>query len=432
MTKPYDVLLLAPVGTWENLHTAIAAGCDEIYFGIKNLNMRAGGAKNFDLRELPEIARICHESGVRAYLTLNVVVYDSELGQIRKILEKVKEAGIDGVIAMDLSVILTARELGVEVHVSVQAGISNSAAVRHYAEWSDRVVLARELTLSQQRKVVEQIREKNIRGPKGELVEVEVFAHGALCVSVSGKCGMSLLANNKSANRGVCLQPCRHAYTVIDKETGQEFEVDNEYVMSSQDLCTIGFLDRLLETGIKVLKIEGRGRAPEYVDTVIRCYHEAIDSVNDGTYSLEKIQDWNERLGTVFNRGLSDGYYLGKSFKDWAGIYGSRSTKTKVNVGRVSHYFDKLKVVEVKLEAADLSVGDEYLISGSSHELIRGIVNGLRLGNEDEVGSAEKGQTVSFRVSGEVKKGDQVYKLEPGKDFLIDNKPLVEQNIVQN
>lgn len=420
MPKKYDVKLLAPVGNWENLHTAIAAGCDEIYFGVKNLNMRAGGAKNFDIEELPKIAEVCHKSNVKCYLALNVVLYDSEMSIMHKIVDKVKEVRVDGIIAMDLAAIIYAHKVGVEVHISVQAGISNSQAVKHYAQWSDRVVLARELTLSMQAKVVEEIKKQNICGPKGELVEVEVFAHGALCVSVSGKCGMSLLANNKSANRGVCLQPCRRAYTVTDKETGQEFVVDNEYVMSSQDLCTVGFLDKLLQTGIKVLKIEGRGRGAEYVDTVIRVYREAIDAVNEGTFTLDKIQQYNERLGTVFNRGLSEGYYLGKSFKDWAGIYGSRATKNKKLVGKVLHYFDKLQVAEITLQADDLATGEEYLISGGDEDkaIVRGSVQDLRSAEGDSIMLAKKGTIISLKVSQPVRKGDQVYKMVPNEDYL--------------
>ncbi len=418
MSNKYDVKLLAPAGSWENLYTAIAAGCDEVYFGVKSLNMRVGGAKNFDIKDLQKISQICHQSKVKCYLTLNTIIYDSELSTMRKIIDKVKEAEVDGIIAMDLAAITYAHQIGVEVHISVQAGISNTESVKYYSQWADRVVLARELTLTMQKKVIEQIKSQDIRGPKGELVEVEVFAHGALCVAISGKCGISLLANNKSANRGMCLQPCRRAYTVTDKETGQEFVVDNEYVMSSQDLCTIGFLDKLLETEVKVLKIEGRARGPEYVNTVVKTYREAIDAINEGSYNLEKIKDWNQRLGTVFNRGLSDGYYLGKSFKDWAGIYGSRATKVKTLVGTVRHFFDKLSVAEVVLQADGLTVGDEYMISGETHEAIFGILDDLRSENGSKINQGKKGETVTFATPKAAKKGDKVYKFVPNEDFL--------------
>ncbi len=413
-----EVKLLAPAGSFAALHTALQAGCDEVYFGVEKLNMRVGARKNFKLEDLPEIVRLCREKRVKCYLVLNTVLYDEDLTEAYRIIDEIRKTGVNGIIAMDLAAILYARKVGLEVHVSVQAGISNLEAVRFYSRWSDRLVLARELDLPKQKYICEQIRQQEIRGPSGRLVEIEVFAHGALCVSVSGKCGMSLLTYNKSANRGECIQPCRRRYKVIDVETDREMEVEDQYIMSSQDLCTIGFLDELVATGITVLKIEGRNKPPEYVDTVIRTYREALDSLANNDYTEEKILEWNERLGTVYNRGLSSGYYLGKKFKDWSGIYGSKATKEKVYVGLVTHYFPKARVAEIKIEAEDLSIGDEYLIIGNTSGTVRGEVAELRNNEQETIKLSNQGELVSFPVDSRVRENDKVYKFVDRKKKL--------------
>ncbi len=410
MSQKYSPKLLAPAGSFENLYTALNAGADEIYFGGKELNMRSASSKNFEIKDFKKVAKLCHQKGVKCYLTLNTVLFDEDLKQSYKLIDAVKKSGIDGVIVSDVASILYAYQKGVEVHVSVQSSITNIESVKFYSQWADRVVLARELDLKMQKQICTQIKKQKITGPSGNLVEVEVFAHGALCVAISGKCGMSLLTYNKSANRGECLQPCRRKYKIEDTETGRELAVENEYVMSSSDLCTIGFLDEILDTGITVLKIEGRNKPAEYVDTVIKTYREALDAVKENTYTEEKIKQWNQDLGTVYNRGLGSGYYLGKTFKDWSGLYGSRATKKKTYLGDITHFYPKIKVAEILLRADGLKIGEEYIIVGADSGLVRGKIEELRSDDQREIEKAKKGEIISIKISSKVKKGDKIYK----------------------
>ena len=338
-----QIELMAPDGSWENLRAAIKAGANSIYFGVGSLNMRARSAKNFSLEELPEIVKLCNDNNVKTYLTLNIVFYDNELLEMKNICDKAKEAGITAVIAADFAAIEYASSIGLDVHISTQANISNYSAVKFYAKYADVVVLARELDLEKIKDIIKKIKEDNLLGPKGNLLRVEIFVHGALCVSISGKCYMSLGLYNHSANRGDCLQPCRRKYQVTDTETKNELVIDNNFVMSPKDLCTISFLDKILDAGVEVLKIEGRGRSPEYVYSVVKTYREAVDSYLSGNYSPEKITFWKGELETVFNRGFWEGgYYLGKKMGEWSGEYGSLATKVKENLGKVENYYSVL------------------------------------------------------------------------------------------
>lgn len=409
--KNYNhIELLAPAGSFESLRAAIGAGADAIYFGVEGFNMRANTAKKFTLDDLREIADICHEHDVKCYLALNTLVYDNNVEDMKAAIDAVKEAGVDAVISFDFSVIEYARSIGVEVHISTQHSISNIEAVKFFAQWSDRVVLARELTLDQIKEIVEQIKEQDVRGPKGRLVEIEVFIHGAMCVAVSGRCGMSLYMYNTSANCGKCSQPCRRTYTVKDRGTGKELDIDNEYVMSTQDLCTIGMIDEIMDSGVVSLKVEGRGRAPEYVDEVIRCYREAIESVKNGSFDKEKVEAWNERLGTVYNRKMSEGFYRGKAFKYWSQGAHSQATQKKELVGTVEHYYPKIGVVEVRVHASDVRDTDECLFLGKTTGLLRAKPEKMMI-DEDQVEHAEKGSVITFKVPSRVRKNDKFYKI---------------------
>ncbi len=412
--KQYNPEILAPVGSWESLTTAINAGADSVYFGIGELNMRSHSAQNFTVEDLPEIARQVHEANMKCYLALNVLVYDEEIEEMKGMIDAAKDAGIDAVIAFDLSVINYAREIGQDVHISTQHSISNIEAIKFFSQFTDRVVLARELTLEQIAEIRDQIKEQNVRGPKGELVEIEDFIHGAMCVSVSGRCGMSLYCHNTSANRGKCFQPCRRVYQVTDPSTGKAMKVDNNFVMSPEDLCTIGLLDDVLEAGVQVLKIEGRGRPAEYVDTVVRCYREAIEAINNGTYTDKKIKEWNERLGTVFNRGLSEGFYRGKAWKYWSGIGGSKATETKEFVGPVTRYYPKLGVAEIAVQASELADGQEVIFIGKTTGVHRQKAEELVV-NEKPVEISKQGDELTFKVTDRVRKGDNMYKVSPPK-----------------
>jgi len=407
--------ILAPVGSFEMLAAALNAGADEIYFGVGSLNMRVGAKANFNLTELSEIVKRCKEFDVKTNLTLNTVMFDEDLAEVKETIKAAKLAGVDNVIAMDLAVILESFNQGLEVHASVQAGITNIEAVKHYAKYCDRVVLARECDLNQQAKIVQEINRQKITGPKGNLVEVEVFAHGALCVSISGKCGMSLLANNKSANRGKCLQPCRRKYEIKDLETGQKFDVENEYVMSSGDLATIGFLDQLIKAGVMVLKIEGRGKNPEYVDMTVKIYKKALDAVWDGSFGPEKIKTWQKDLEKVYNRKLTEGYYLGKSVKEWSGSYGSLATEKKLFVGEVSHVFKKSQILELKVLSTEFSLNQELLIIGTVSGVSRMQVLEIRNEAAENVEAVEKGRVYSFKPSvfpAKVKQKDKIYLIQ--------------------
>ena len=355
---------MAPVGSRESLAAAIQAGADSIYFGIENLNMRSRSASAFTIDDLREIAGVCNDHGMKSYLTVNVIIYDNDMEQMRTIVRAAKEAGISAVIASDVSVMNFARSIGQEVHLSTQLNITNIESLKFYALFADVVVLARELNLDQVAEIYRQIKEENICGPNGELIRIEMFCHGALCMAVSGKCYLSLHEMNSSANRGACMQVCRRGYTVRDKDTDVELEIDNEYIMSPKDLKTIHFMNKMMDAGVKVFKIEGRARGPEYVKTVVECYKEAIQACVDGQFTDEKIAAWDERLRTVFNRGFWDGYYLGQRLGEWSKNYGSEATEKKVYVGKGIKYFSNIGVAEFQVEAAELKVGDKILITG--------------------------------------------------------------------
>ena len=359
MTTSGRIELMAPAGNFESMQAALDNGCDSIYFGVEQLNMRARATVNFVLDDLPEIARRCNEKNVRTYLTLNTIIYDHDLSIVKTLLTKAKEAGITAVIASDQAVIMSARTIGMEVHISTQLNVTNIETVKFYAMFADTIVLSRELSLRQVKKITDDIEKEQVKGPSGNLVEIEIFGHGALCMAVSGKCYLSLHSHNSSANRGACKQNCRKKYTVIDQESGFEIEVDNEYLMSPKDLCTLDFLDQVIDSGIKVLKIEGRGRAADYVATVIKTYRDAIDSYYDGTFTNEKINTWMETLATVYNRGFWSGYYLGQKLGEWSDNPGSSATQKKVYVGKGMHYFQKSNIAEFKIEAYDIKIGDK-------------------------------------------------------------------------
>jgi putative protease len=406
--------LMAPAGNFESLQAALDNGADSVYFGVEQLNMRARASINFTLDDLEEITRRCKAKNVRTYLTLNTIIYDHDLSIVKTLVKRAKEADITAVIAMDQAVIAIAREFDMEVHISTQINITNLETVKFYAMFADTMVLSRELSLRQVKHITEQIEKEQIKGPSGRLVEIEIFGHGALCMAVSGKCYMSLHAYNSSANRGACKQNCRKKYTVVDQETGIEMELDNEYIMSPKDLCTIDFLDQVADAGIKVLKIEGRGRAPEYVAKVIKCYREAIDSLENGTYSKEQVISWMQDLEKVYNRGFWSGYYLGQKLGEWSKGSGSHATQKKVYVGKGVHYFPKAKIGEFKIEAYDVSLGDTILITGPTtgakeFELKEMLVND----KPQEKGT--KGDAITIPLDFRVRPSDKLYKIVENK-----------------
>jgi len=404
-----DIEIMAPAGSYESLIAAIQGGADSVYFGAEELNMRAASSINFTLDDLRNIAGICNENGIKSYLTVNVVVFDSEIDQMHRIIDAAITTGISAIIASDLSVINYAFRSGIEVHLSTQLNITNIEALRFYSQWADVAVLARELDLEQVKNICSKISEQNIRGPRGDLVKIEMFVHGALCMATSGKCYLSLHENNMSANRGKCWQICRKAYLVTEKETGYQLEIDNEYIMSPKDLCTIGFVDRLIDAGVRVFKIEGRARSPEYVKTVTSCYDEAVKSVADGSYGEEKISAWKSRLASVFNRGFWDGYYLGQKIGEWNKRYGSSATKRKVYIGKVTNYFAKLNVAEIKLENGDLEKGDSLLFTGPTTGVIEFTAGEIRV-DLRETEKALKGEFCSIMVPDLLRRSDKVYK----------------------
>lgn len=410
MTTTGKIELMAPAGNFESLQAALDNGCDSVYFGVEQLNMRARASINFVLDDLPEIARRCKEKNVRTYLTLNTIVYDHDLSIVKTLLNKAKEANITAVIASDQAVIMTARGIGMEVHISTQVNVTNIETVKFYALFADTIVLSRELSLRQVKKITEQIEKEQIKGPSGNLVEIEIFGHGALCMAVSGKCYLSLHSHNSSANRGACKQNCRKKYTVIDQETGFEIEIDNEYMMSPKDLCTIDFLDQVIDTGIKVLKIEGRGRAPEYVATVIKTYREAIDSYYDGTFSQEKVAEWMEALNTVYNRGFWSGYYLGQKLGEWSKDPGSNATQKKVYIGKGMHYFPKSSIAEFKIEAYDIKKGDKVLITGPTTGVQELVIEDMMV-NDEASEKATKGDSLTVKLPFRIRLSDKMYKI---------------------
>jgi putative protease len=413
--KRKDIEIMSPVGSYESLIAAIQGGADSVYFGAEQLNMRAASSNNFTLNDLRKITSICKENGLKSYITVNVVVFDHEIEQMHRLIDASVESGISAVIASDLAVINYAFAAGIEVHLSTQLNITNTEALKFYSKWADVAVLARELNLNQVRNIYNSIREQNILGPKGDLIRIEMFAHGALCMAVSGKCYLSLHENNKSANRGECYQTCRKSYIATGKESGYELEIDNEYIMSPKDLCTIGFLDILTESGVRVLKIEGRARSAEYVREVTSCYNEAVRAIENGTYDKEKTEVWRKRLSTVFNRGFWDGYYLGQKMGEWNTGYGSSATKRKVYLGKITNYFSRLNVAEIKLENGDLNKGDVLLITGPTTGVIEYNVDEIRV-DLKVAEKAIKGELCSIKTPDYLRRSDKVYKWVDSKD----------------
>ncbi|MDR0755094.1 MAG: U32 family peptidase [Prevotellaceae bacterium] len=406
-----DFEILAPAGNFECLMAAIQGGANSVYFGVENLNMRSKSANNFKLSQLGEIAEICRSNNVKSCLTLNVVMYDDDMNDMRKMIEEVKKTGIDAIIASDQSAINYARHCDVEVHISTQLNISNTEALKFYARYADVAVLARELNLKQVAEIHRQICEQQIKGPGGNLIKLEMFAHGAFCMSISGKCYLSLHEYNFSANRGTCLQTCRRAYTVIDKETGAQLEIDNEYIMSPKDLCTVGFLDKMIDAGVSVFKIEGRARSAEYVKTVCRCYSEAINAVIDGTYNQQKITEWTRQLGNVFNRGFWNGYYLGQRLGEWSKEYGNQSPKRKKYIAKCTNFFGNISIAEFMIEAGELNKGDEIIITGATTGVVEQTAEEIRV-DLKPVEKAEKGVYCSIPVIEKVRRGDKLYRIE--------------------
>lgn len=410
-----DVEIMAPVGSYESLKAAIQGKADSVYFGIGHLNMRAKSTLNFTSEDLLSISEICRENHIRSYITLNSVIFDEELAIMRAIIGEAKNAGITAIIASDQAAIQYAAKVGMEVHMSTQTNITNIEAVRYYAKYADVMVTARELNLDQVKAITATIEKEQIKGPDGQLVKIEIFAHGALCMAVSGKCYLSLDNLNSSANRGACLQVCRRPYTVFDRDGEVELEIDNQYIMSPKDLKTIDFIDKILDAGVKVLKIEGRGRSPEYVKTVTRCYREAVDAYFQGTYNADKIKQWNLDLEKVYNRGFWDGYYLGRKMGEWAGQYGSQATRKKVYVGKIMNYYTKPGIAEVKVEAQPLRVGDEILIIGPTTGVCEDKVREIWLHGK-MVGKTVKGDLCTLPVGTFLRPSDKLYKWIDSKE----------------
>ncbi len=405
---------MAPAGNFESLQAALDNGADSIYFGVEQLNMRARASINFTLDDLQEISRRCKEKNVRTYLTLNTIIYDHDLSIVKTLIKQAKEADITAVIAMDQAVIATAREVGMEIHISTQINITNIETVKFYSMFADTMVLSRELSLRQVKNITEQIEKDQIKGPSGKLVEIEIFGHGALCMAVSGKCYMSLHSQNSSANRGACKQNCRKKYTVIDQETGFEMELDNEYIMSPKDLCTIDFLDQVADAGIKVLKIEGRGRAPEYVANVIKCYRDAIDSLANGTYDKAKVISWMQELEKVYNRGFWNGYYLGQKLGEWSNGSGSHATQKKVYIGKGMHFYPKVQIGEFKIEAYDIALGDTILVTGPTTGAQEMEVKEMMV-NDERLEKGTKGDSVTIPLEFRIRPSDKLYKIVENK-----------------
>lgn len=411
--KRSDIELMAPVGSYESLAAAIEAGADSVYFGVGKLNMRSASAANFTLDDLTRIVQTAHAAGVKAYLTVNTVVYEDELRTMQEVIDRARREGVDAIIATDMAAILYARRIGQEVHISTQSNISNSEAVKFFSQWADTVVLARELTLEQVAAIHREILENDIRGPKGELVEIEMFAHGALCMSISGKCYLSLYETNCSANRGACRQLCRRKYTVRDKETGAELDIDGRYVLSPKDLCTIDFLDRFIQSGVKVLKIEGRARGAEYVKRVVESYDRALRMLEEGSYNAASAAELKEQLRTVFNRGFWEGYYAGRPVAEHSAHYGSAATRRKVYVGKVVNFYKKISVAEVLVEAAPLEVAEEIFFLGPTTGVVEQKCEELHGPDGEITRRVEQGELCAIRTSELIRRGDQLYKFVP-------------------
>lgn len=419
MVKKSDIEIMAPVGSFESLMAAINAGANSIYFGIEQLNMRSRSSNNFTTEDLKTIITICKENNVKTYLTVNTIIYDKDLDLMKQIIDTAKSSGVSAIIASDMSVINYAFDKGVEIHASTQLNISNIEALKFFARFCDVMVTARELSLEQVKNLSLIIKEENITGPSGELVRIEIFVHGALCMAVSGKCYLSLHEHDTSANRGSCSQTCRKSYTVTNKTTGYQLDIDNEYIMSPKDLCTIGLIDKIIDAGVRVLKIEGRARSPEYVKTVVETYRHAVDDYIDGNYSFEIAKQYETKLATVFNRGFWDGYYMGRKLGEWSKEYGSQATKRKIYIGKGMNYFSNIKVGEFLLEAYDLSVGDEILITGPTTGAVEMTVEEIRVERE-VVQKAIKGDSLSIAVPEKIRRADKLYK-------IVDSSKVVTQ-----
>ncbi len=410
-----DIEIMAPVGSFESLMAAVQGGANSVYFGVEQLNMRSKSTLNFTLNDLHSIAATCREHGLRSYLTVNTIIYDHDLSMMRRIVNAAKEAQVTAIIASDMAVINYAFEQGVEIHASTQLNVSNTEALKFFSRFCDVIVTARELSLTQVKEINKQIHQQDIRGPKGELVRIEAFVHGALCMAISGKCYLSLHEQNSSANRGACRQTCRKAYTVTEKESGYQLEIDNEYIMSPKDLCTVGFLDQVLDAGITVLKIEGRARSPEYVKTVSRAYRQAADAWVEGQYNASLSAELTDKLSTVFNRGFWDGYYLGRKMGEWSDQYGSQATKRKVYLAKCMNYFSNLGVAEFLMEAGELSLENEVIITGPTTGVVEELIDEIRV-NLQPVISAVKGDSFSIKVNERVRRGDRLYKIVDATD----------------
>ena len=413
-----DFEIMAPAGSWESLHAAIQAGANSVYFGIENLNMRSNSSNNFTINDLREIVALCQQNSLKSYLTINTILYEKDIALMHQIVDAAHEVGISAIIAADVAVMMYAHSKGVEVHLSTQLNISNTDSLEFYAHFADVVVLARELNMEQVAAIYHDIQERHICGPSGEPIRIEMFCHGALCMAVSGKCYLSLHEKNKSANRGSCNQICRRSYTVKDKEQDIELDVDNEYIMSPKDLKTIHFLNKMMDSGVRVFKIEGRARSAEYVKTTVTCYKEAVQAYLDDTFTEEKIADWDQRLSKVFNRGFWDGYYLGQRLGEWSANYGSQATHRKVYIGKVTNYFKNMGVAEILVETQSISVGDEILITGETTGAYESIITEIRV-NLQIVQEAKKGDAFSMITSELVRRNDKVFKIVEAKKTTI-------------
>mgnify|MGYP001487307390 FL=1 len=405
-----SIEIMSPAGSWESLQAAIQGGANSVYFGIEQLNMRAKSSNNFTLDDLIEIASLCKRNNIKSYITLNTIIYDHDLILMQKIIDTAKKEGINAIIASDQAVIAYASSVQMKVHISTQINITNIETIRFYSNFADVIVLSRELSLRQIKNITNEIEKQQIKGPSGNLIQLEIFAHGALCVAVSGKCYMSLHTTNSSANRGACIQNCRKTYSVTDKEDGYQFDIDNEYIMSPKDLCTIGFLNQVLDSGPNILKIEGRGRSPEYVKTTTQCYREAADSYLNGSYTKDKIEGWITKLKTVYNRGFWDGYYLGQKLGEWTKTHGSKATKKKIYLGKAKKYFTNLQVAEFNIESFNLKKGDNILITGTTTGVIETIVDEMR-NNDKLVTDVKKGDNFSMKLDYFIRPNDRLYKV---------------------
>lgn len=405
-----EVEILAPIGSHESLSAAIKAGCNSVYFGVEQLNMRACSSINFTTDDLRQIAKKCKEHNVKTYLTINTILYSHDIRLMKSIVDQAKENGITAIIASDHAAVSYCKSIGMPLHISTQANVTNIETVEFYSSFANVMVLSRELSLMQIAEIAREIERRQIKGPSGELIKLEVFAHGALCMAVSGKCYLSLHSNNASANRGACIQNCRQEYIVTSKEDGVELQINNEYIMSAKDLCTIGFLDRIIDSGVSILKIEGRGRAADYVDTVVRCYKEAVRAVQDGTYTQEKVEKWTKQLTTVYNRGFWDGYYLGRKMGEWNDSYGSKATDKKIFLGKGIKYFGKIKVGEFRMESHALDKGDRILITGPNFGVIKTEVKEMRVDNIS-VASVRKGDIFSIKINEIIRPSCKLYKI---------------------